>query len=210
MKTLYRKSPVQFDSPAIETEIRDGWPVVLKYAEQGEGPHLVDLSHRSRWDLQDGDFGRFRSKELEIPHQPGQCTLKNKVLISRMNRTQASVWHLGGMAPAMPDDPAFTDVMEASAHLTLFGPRTFSITEKLTSLDLLDPAKQTPFLLQGPLARVSCQIVVFRHSGKDEGCVLFTCARGYGQSMVQAVLSAGAEYGLRPAGETDFVPWLQS
>ena len=53
MMTINRQSPVQFDAPAIETELRNGWSVALKYREEGDGPYLVDLSHKTRWDVQD-------------------------------------------------------------------------------------------------------------------------------------------------------------
>lgn len=204
MTTLQRQSPVQFKASAVETEIRNGWPVTLTYGGEEGGPYLVDLSHKTRWDLQSSDLAGFRPGALEIPRHPGESVYNDKVLINRMNRSQASVWHLGDLSPALPDDPAYTDVTEAAAHLALFGPRTFSITEKLTALDLLDPSRHPPFLFQGPFAHVPCQVVVFTRDGDGSGCILFTFSRGYGKDMVDAVLSAGIEFGLRPAGEKKF------
>jgi hypothetical protein len=204
MTIMRRQSPVQFDAPAIETEFKNGWPVVLKYRMEGDGPYLVDLSHKTRWDVQDRDLSSIRPAGMEIPHFPGDCRFKNNVLVNRMNRTQASVWHLGDTAPPIPDESAYTDVTEGAVHLALFGPNAFFVTEKLTALDILDPAKKLPFLLQGPFAHVPCQIAVIQRKSRADGCILFTCSRGYGQSMIHAVLSAGAEYGLRPCGEERF------
>lgn len=204
MMTINRQSPVQFDAPAIETELRNGWSVALKYREEGDGPYLVDLSHKTRWDVQDRDLSRFRPAGVEIPHFPGDCSFENNVLVNRMNRTQSSVWHLGDTAPPMPDESAYTDVTEGAVHLALFGPNAVFITEKLTALDILDPAKKLPFLLQGPFAHVPCQIVVMQRMNRVDSCILFTCSRGYGQSIIHAVLSAGAEYDLCPAGEKRF------
>jgi len=36
---------------------------------------------------------------------------------------------------------------------------------------------------------------------KANGALLLTCSRGYAHVMVEAILHAGAEFGLRPAGE---------
>ncbi len=124
-------------------------------------------------------------------------------LINRMNRTQASVWHLTGEQPDAPDGPAYTETTDATMFVALIGRKTYAIAEKLTSLDLANPAQKTPFLLQGPIAHVPCQVVTLAQSG--EHCdILFTCSRGYAQSMVGAILEAGEEFGLRPAGEAAF------
>ena len=204
MMTITRRSPVTFDAQAIETDSRDSWRVALKYADEGDGPYLVDLSHKTRWDVQDRALDRFRPAGVKIPPMPGECTFTDNILVNRMNKTQASVWHLGDTATPMPDEAAYTDVTEGVVHLALFGLNVFFITEKLTALDMLDPQKKPPFLLQGPLAHVPCQIVILQRNNRADGCILFTCSRGYGQSMTHAVLSAGADYDLRPAGEKRF------
>ena len=109
----------------------------------------------------------------------------------------------------MPDFSGYTDVTESTVFLALFGPKVFFIAEKLTSLDFMDPAKKAPFLLQGPFCHVPCQIVTLDKSADGNGGFLLTCSRGYGDSMVHAVLEAGAEFGLRPAGENRFSSWIQ-
>ena len=126
-----------------------------------------------------------------------------------MNGTQASIYHLGAATPELPDYSGFTDVSESTVFVALFGPKTFRVAEKLTSLDFLDPKKQAPFLLQGPFCHVPCQIVTLEKSADASGGVLLTCSRGYGDSMIHAILEAGAEFGLRPAGENRFGSWIQ-
>ena len=43
----------------------------------------------------------------------------------------------------------------------------------------------------------------------DHSCgFLLSCSRGYGDGMVGAILEAGAEFGLRPAGESRFDKWI--
>jgi glycine cleavage system aminomethyltransferase T len=130
------------------------------------------------------------------------------ILINRMNRTQCSIYHLGAEAPALPDHPGYTDVTEATLFLAIFGPDALFIAEKLSNLDLGDPKKTPPFLLQGPFCHVPCQIVTLAKDADGGGGFILTCSRGYGKSMVHAILDAGAEFGLRPAGEKRFQSWL--
>jgi len=207
MENIVRRSAVSFDVTPAKMEERDNWSVVLEYEDQGAGPYVVDLSHRARWDLQDAQIGGSQPPDIQIPDMPGQCVFENGILINRMNRTQASVWHLSGESPGIPDDPAFTEVTDSTAFLAVFGKELFSILEKLTSLDFLDPSQKTPFLLQGPFSHVPCQIVTLEKTPGRSG-ILMTCSRGYARDMVGAILEAGAEFKLRPAGEQAFNGWL--
>ena len=125
-----------------------------------------------------------------------------------MNQTQASIWHLSGESRSDFDDPAFTDVTDATVFLALLGKGIFAITEKLTALDFVDPVQQTPFLLQGPFAHVPCQIVALENTA-DRAAVLLTCSRGYTRDMVAAILAAGKEFGLKPGGEIAFSDWVR-
>ena len=208
MENIIRRSAVSFDAAPATTEERDTWSVVLEYEDEGAGPYVVDLSHRPRWDLQNAEIGGVESLGIRIPDKPGQCVLENGFLINRMNRTQASVWRLSGETPAFPDDPAFTDVTDSTVFLAVLGQDIFGILEKLSALDFLDPSRQTPFLLQGPFAHVPCQIVTLDKAPGRSG-ILMTCSRGYARDMVGAILEAGTEFKLRPAGEQAFSSWLE-
>jgi hypothetical protein len=188
--------------------MQDNWSVVLEYEDEGQGPWVVDLSHRSRWDLQDSEISTQQPWGVSIPETPGQCIFNSGVLINRMNRTQASIWHLAGDHLDVPDGPAFTEVTDATLFLALVGKNVFSIAEKLTSLDFLDPARQAPFLLQGPFSHVPGQIVTLGNATENPA-ILFTCSRGYARDMTAAVLHAGAEFGLQPAGQSVFDEWLK-
>ncbi|MBW2593327.1 MAG: sarcosine oxidase subunit gamma SoxG [Deltaproteobacteria bacterium] len=208
MVEIKRESPVRFKVSPLKTEARENWTVALEYDEEGQGPWLVDLAHKNRWDLQDNKISEQTPCDLAVPATPGECTFADNTLINRMNRTQASMYHLGVSAPAMPDFSGYTDVTETTVFLALFGPSAFLIAEKLSNLDFQDPAKKAPFLLQGPFCHVPCQIVVLEKVAAGSGGFLLTCSRGYGDSMIQAVLEAGAEFSLRPAGENRFNTWL--
>jgi hypothetical protein len=126
-----------------------------------------------------------------------------------MNQTQASIWHISGESHSLPDDPAFTDVIDATVFLALLGKDIFAITEKLSALDFLDPLLETPFLLQGPFSHVPCQIVVLGNT-PEKSAILLTCSRGYAQDMVAAILEAGKEFELQPAGESAFSDWVNN
>jgi hypothetical protein len=207
MENIIRRSPVSFGSKPAKTEGRDHWTIVNEYEDEGSGPYLIDLSHRARWDLQDSEIASVQPFGIHIPDSLGQCVYENGIIVNRMNRTQASIWHLAGEPPTVPDSVAFTDVTDATAFLALRGNNIFSITEKLTSLDFLDPSKKAPFLLQGPFSHVPCQIVTLDNSSENSG-ILFTFSRGYAQSMIAAIIEAGEEFELHPAGENAFGSWV--
>ena len=206
-ENIIRRSPVTFDSTPAQTEVREHWTVALEFEDEGSGPWIIDLSHRPRWDLQDRNIDGIQPWGLNIPDAPGKCALKNGMLINRMNRTQASIWHLAGDRPDSPQDTAYTDVTDATVFLALVGNNLAPLMEKLTSLDFFSPLNAVPFLLQGPLSHVPCQCVMLDKTPERSG-ILYTCSRGYARSMVEGLLEAGAEFGLRPAGENTFSRWL--
>jgi hypothetical protein len=205
---IMRQSPISLPGNPIKTEIRDHWTVILEYEAEGKGPYLIDLSHRTRWDLQDTDLSKFQSLGIRIPDAAGQCILEKGILINRMNRTQVSIWHLGGDILEVPADPAYTETTDATVFLALLGEHIFFVTEKLTALDFMDSSKTAPFLFQGPFSHVPCQIVTLEKTPLRSG-ILLTCSRGYGRDMAHAILDAGQEFGLRPAGESAFMRWIE-
>ena len=204
-----RRSPVVLSAVPAATEVRDGWNVVLRYEDEGSrggnsdgegsqaGPWLVDLSHRRRWDFQDADIGTRTPMDLPVPPQFGQVGVHRPLVINRMNRTQVAIWHLGeGVPPATPPETPFTETTDGHCMLAFVGRGVPAALEHLTPLDLFDPARPTPFLTQGPVLHVPCQVVTFAPE-----LVVMTFARGYGERFARAVLASGAIEGLRPGGE---------
>ena len=206
---IKRLSPVAFSGKPLKTDMREHWTVVLEYEAEGQGPYLFDLSHHARWDLQDADLSSFEPTGVRVPEKPGQSRFENSVLVNRMNRTQASIWHLGAEIPAAPDGTAYTETTDATVFLGLVGQNIFAVAEKLSALDFADPAKSAPFLLQGPFSHVPCQVVTLERTDQRSG-ILLTCSRGYARDMTHAILVAGEEFGLRPAGETAFISWIEA
>jgi len=210
MKDIQRVSPVVFKATPLKTEKRNNWEVVMEYSGEGEGPYLVDLSHKPRFDFQDADLAARKPFGIRIPEIYGGSTLENGVLANRMNRTQVSLYCIDGQDnTVIPDEPGFTDVTESTMFVALIGKEVFSICEKLTALDFLDPQRKTPFLFQGPFSHVPCQMVTLSRDGDSSGIVL-TCSRGYGRDMIHAVINAGEEFNLKPAGENRFTKWIKS
>ena len=210
MKKLQRVSPVVFKSTPVKTEQRDNWEVVMEYSGEGDGPFLVDLSHRPRFDLQDSNLAAQKPFGIEIAETPGICVLEKGVLANRMNRTQVSLYNLDGDDTIfMPEESGYTDVTESTICVALIGKNVFSICEKLTALDFMDPQRKSPFLVQGPFSHVPCQIVTVNKEGENSGLIL-TCSRGYGRDMIDSILHAGEEFGLSPAGESRFTNWIKS
>ncbi|MDE2793292.1 MAG: sarcosine oxidase subunit gamma SoxG [Gemmatimonadota bacterium] len=199
----FRRSPVSFDATPAETELRDGWTVVLRYEDEDDrpGPRLVDLSHRRRWDFQDADVAARRPMDLPVPGEYGQVGVHAPLVINRMNRTQVAIWHLGeSSSPPTPPTAGFTETTDGHCMLAFVGPGVPQVLEHLTPLDLFDPVRPTPFLTQGPVLRVPCQIVTFAAH-----LVVMTLARGYGRTFADAALKSGGPVGLTPGGERRFV-----
>lgn len=209
MDTNKRKSPVVFKQTVKETESRDNWEVVLTYEGEKDGPWLVDLSHKQRFDFQSSAIDKEKPYSVSIPDTPGSSVLGKQLLINRMNRTQCTIINLGKETLSLPDNSGYTDVSEATLFCALIGKDVFSICEKLTALDFMDTKKQTPFLLQGPFSHVPCQITTLNRD-PENGCVLFSCSRGYARDMIHAVMDAGEEFGLTPAGEKQMDAFLEN
>lgn len=201
MEDIQRLSPVCFEMKPVQTEERDGWKVALSYGDGG-GPFLIDLSHRSKWDLQDSNLSRFRPFGLWVPEDPGQCHFKKGILINRMNRTQCALWHLAGKRPKPPEEPAYTETTDGHALLAVTGKDTLRVMERVTNLDLGAPSLSPPCLIQGPVLHIPCQVVLFSRDS-DEATILFSFSRGYGLAMAEALLDAGEDLGLTPGGEVD-------
>jgi hypothetical protein len=209
MKDIIRRSAVVFNKKVAQKEMREDWVVVQAYENEGKGPCLIDLSHLTRWDLQDGELDRFKPWGITIPDAPGAVVLSNDKLVCRMNRTQAAIWILNDNGETAPDDPvAYTETTDVTVCLALIGKNIIPIAEKVSALDFSAPEKHEPCLFQGPFQHVPCQIILVDKFSEDAGLFL-TCSRGYARDMVDGLLEAGRDFQLEPAGESVFRSWLR-
>ena len=203
-----RQSPVRFDAVVAEAIEHNDWQVILAYEDENEGPWLVDLSHHKRWDFQDIDVGSKSPFGLQVPARPGQASVQHEFLITRMNSTQTAIWQLGQTeTEAVPDESvgvSMTDMTDAHCMLAVLGAGTLRVMEHLSNLDLFDPHRAVPFLTQGPVMGIPCQVVTF---GAD--CVLMTLSRGYGQTFADAMLHVASGCKLEPGGENRFSRWIR-
>jgi hypothetical protein len=205
---MQRQSPVHLPGKPEKTKMRDHWPVVLGYADEGPGPWIVDLSHCRRWDVQGRELGEALPSGISLPDSPGSVVLHAKGLTGRTGQRQAFLWLFDDKAAA-PAGNGCTEVTEGTLCFALLGKEVFQITEKLTNLDLGDPKRNAPFLLLGPFSHVTGQMVVLDQDPQN-AVVLVSGTRGFAHDMVHAVLAAGEEFGLRPAGENRFLEKLQA
>ena len=201
-----RRSPVRLDAGSSRVELRDGWEMAVdsesdRTSDAGSPrAGLVDLSHRARWDCQGRDIQTVQPFGLTVPPTAGEVAVDAGIMINRMNGTQAALWHVGpGAPPTPPTGPHLTDTTDSHCWLAIVGEAAPAVLERVTDLDLFDPARRRPFLTQGPILHVPCQIVTWR-----EDLVLIAVSRGYGQTFVDALLASARHEGLRPAGERAF------
>ena len=202
---LKRQSPIQFDATVAEVTDYREWQVVLAYEDETQGPWLVDLSHLQRWDFQDINVGSKSPFDLQVPARPGQVSIQREFLITRMNGAQTAIWHLGRTEiEVAADDMACTDMTEAHCMFAVLGADTPRVMEHLSNLDLFDPHRAMPFLTQGPVMRIPCQVVTL-----SADCVLMTLSRGYGQTFADAMQHAASGCNLKPGGENQFKRWFR-
>jgi hypothetical protein len=152
MSEIKRESPVRFKAAPQKTEVRDNWTVALEYDDEGQGPWLVDLATRPAGTCRTAKSVSKRCEMMCRP-VPGACTFADDTLVNRMNRTQASIYHLG--AAATGACPIFQVYRCHRIHgfRGPVRPQAFSVAEKLTNLDFLDPAqKQALFCCRAPFA----------------------------------------------------------
>jgi hypothetical protein len=205
---MQRQSPVHLPGKPEETKMRDHWPVVLEYADEGPGPWIVDLSHCRRWDIQGRELSEALPSGVAYPDAPGSVVLHAEGLTGRTGQRQAFLWLFDDKAAA-PAGNGCTEITEGALCFALLGEDVFQITEKLTHLDLGAPKRKAPFLLLGPFSHVTGQLVVLNNDPVD-AVVLVAGTRGFAHDMVHAVLAAGEEFGLRPAGENRFLAKFQT
>jgi hypothetical protein len=205
---MERHSPVHLPGKAAKTKMRDHWPVILEYDDEGPGPWVADLSHCRRWDIQGPDLSAALPSGFLLPDSPGRVILHAKGLTGRTGQRQVFLWLFDDKATA-PTGNGCTETTEGSLCLVLLGKDVFHITEKLTNLDLGGPQHQAPLLLLGPFCHVTSQIVVLKNDPAD-AAVLVSCSRGFAHDLVHAVLAAGEEFGLRSAGERRFMEQFKS
>jgi len=190
--------------------MHNGFEVIMDYDNESDkkedAPAIIDLSHMTKWDVQDTHLNEIKPLGQIIPEKPGECNVQNnKSFIFRLNDTQACIWNIhANISPekpaSIPAEPPYTDITDAYALLAITGPSVPSFMEKITNLDLMSPHRKTPFAVQGPILHIASRVLVLQLE-KENSTVLFSFSRGYGQTMVEALLDSGSRQGVYFTGE---------
>lgn len=204
----YRRSPIRMDRPVLYTEVRNGWEIVTKYEDEADSPWIVDLSHAQKLDFRDSLLSHGLFLEISIPEKPGDIHIQGGFLSARLNPQQSLVLNLTKSPITDMEERSVTEVTDAFALLAMIGHSVFAILETITALDLLEPGKNPPFILQGPVLGLR-SLLFLLSSEKDLPAILLAVPRGYGQSFFTALLQAGEPWNLSPAGESAFFHYFE-
>ena len=66
MKEIKRVSPVVLKSTPVKTKTTDNWEIVMEYEGEGDGPFLIDLTHKQRFDYQNSNLGGEKPFHINI------------------------------------------------------------------------------------------------------------------------------------------------
>jgi len=204
---LKRVSPLDMGLKAERVLARNGWEIPLAYF--GERPQstmfVTDLSHVPKWSLQGGsDLNSIRPEDLSIPEKPGMIVLERNLLLIRSTPSECRIMSFGEDTPVL-EETGFTDVTDAYAAVAVVGTRCFDVLAKLSSIDF--EGQSSPRAALAPVEDVTCLLVHISGSGGIPGIIL-AGARGYGHFFLEALLDAGKEFSIQPAGWERFSQWM--
>lgn len=205
---MKRISPVRMPLKAEKTEIRNYFEVKLSYQGETSGPSLVDLSHISKWEIETSDLDKkMNDINFSVPLKPCDAFLSKKKAVCRLTSTRVLIWDFDGRDDELlKQSGTFNDLTDGNALFFLTGEGLLSIMERLVEMDL-DLKNQSDLLfLQGPVIGVPAKILVCINQQYQMG-MFISVGRGFGQSIADAILAAGAETDISPAGEYVFSRW---
>ena len=208
MKNYKKLSPISIPFAPETTIERDGWEIALTYRDEDPSLAIIDLSHIRKWEIYAHTLSPQSLSTLQIPDRPGEISLNNEVLIALCRPSVALAFQFGDSPFTSSGTTTYTELTDGYALLALIGNDGPRIMEKITDLDLTLTSSQHARFIQGPLLGTPVKIMVFSIGDCDTG-MLISIARGFGQATVNAILDAGIEFGLKPAGEKVFERWFQ-
>jgi len=105
---------------------------------------------------------------------------------------------LGGEAPPAPagDFVSVVDVAHGRALIRLTGPRAASVLAKLCAIDLAELVTPNGAAFRSSVAKLVTDVVRDDRDGTPS--YLLHCERSSGQYLFDALLDAGAEFGIEP------------
>lgn len=208
MKSYRRLSPISVPFVPETTEERDGWKIVLSHRHEDPSLAIIDLSHIRKWEIYGPRLHEQMLDSLYIPRIPGQISLSKDMAVALCRPSVALAWQFNYSAFTPSGTATYADVTDGYALLALIGDDGPRIMEKITNVDLALASNQHARLIQGPFLDIPAKIMVFSMGDCNKG-MLIGVARGFGQSVVDVILDAGIEFGLKPAGEKVFERWFK-
>ncbi len=209
MQGYKKQSPIRFPDSPLKTERRQGWEVALTYAGDDASLVIIDLSHITKWELYGRGLEGQQVGPAAIPHIAGQVNLSAGLAVCLCRPSVALIWQLADeFSWTLPVGVKLTEITDNYALVALIGADGPRVMEKIADLDLFLPAEQTVRFVQGPILDGASQVMILSSPDSSTGLLLAVC-RGAGQSIVDAILDAGGEFGLQPAGEQVFKTWLR-
>jgi len=179
-----------------------GWPLVERF-EPPEGDcevGLTDLSHRPKAILQ-GPATQQALGEL----RPGQAGWSGPALIGCLKPEHAIIFDLKGDITPDWQDAAYTDMTDGWVLLGLWGPKGLEVVQRLVTVDVERPEVTGPLFVATGSHGIRVQLINLR--GSMPGFVI-ACERSHGQSLFDACVRAGRQFGLKITGQRAFDEWL--
>ena len=206
MTRIKRLSPVAFAPQAAQRTTRNLWEIVQSYAGENPDFALVDLSHAAKWELQDNPATLETGHGLPVPTDPGQVVFAGDSAICRQTGTRVLVWNFGPDDQPRPRDGRFTEITDGQCLLFLSGDAWASVMQRICPLDLILPHDRPWAFWQGPVLDIPAKLLLCHPPNARPG-LFIAVARGFGQSLAEALLKAGADLKLTPGGEAIFRGW---
>jgi hypothetical protein len=208
MEGYQRLSPVRLPGTIEKSIQRDGWEIALRYSQEDSPLTIIDLSHLSKWEIYAPELSGQSLGPIHVPNRTGEVFLTTRGIVGLCRPSVALAFKCDNSGDELLNEAKHADVTDGYALLALIGDDGPSTMEKITGLDLSSRLGRHAHLVQGPLLGTPAKIMVFSTSGCKKG-MLIAVARGSGQSIVDAILDAGAEFKLKSAGERAFNRWLE-
>ena len=175
------RSPIAQPAPVV---VRDGWEVSDR--RSSAALTMADCTPIPKW-LVRGDsvfavpFGRAErvGDALVVGSGPAEWTV------------------LGGRAPAPGGDfVSVIDVTHGRAMIRLTGPLAASVLAKVCAINLADRVTPDGVAFRSSVAKLVTDVVRDDRDGTPS--YLLHCERSSGQYLFEALLDAGAEFGIEP------------
>lgn len=196
-------------APSGSVAIVEGWQVCTRSSTAAL--RLIDLSSLAKVAVRATPGGAV-ARALNVVHGRAARDLRGRLVIGSGPDEWLIVAPVGA-APSVAatlvssDDPASAgegdlvtviDVTHGRALMRLSGLRSASALEKLCAIDLSDRATPDGRALRSSVAKLVTDVV--RDDREGEPSYLLHCERSSGQFLFDAVLDAGAEFGIDVAG----------